>query len=142
MNSRIRQAVIWAISEEFGFPIYIDTIEQDLEEPCFLITSLMNTESHIIMNRYQRQYPYMIQYFPESEDYNTECSKVSDKLLDILEYVKNGDTVYRADSLSGQTQDGILNFSVTYKPMVIKERKSETSEEAMNELEQNLEVKG
>lgn len=142
MNNRIRQAVIWAVSEEFGLPIHIDTIEQDLEEPCFLITSLNKTESHVVMDRYERQYPYMIQYFPRSPDCNAECDDVSDKLFDILEYVRYQDILYRAHSMGGETQNGILNFTVTYKPMVIKKRKSDTEKEAFMEmLEQNMEIK-
>jgi len=139
MNRRIRQAVIWAVSEEFGLPVYIDTIEQDLDEPCFLITSLNITETHIVMDRYQRQYPYMIQYFPGTQDYRAECDDVSDKLFDTLECVRYQDMLYRADSMGGETQGGILNFSVTYKPMV---RKLKAGEEALMEiLEQNAEIK-
>ena len=142
MNSRIRRAVIWAVSEAFGLPVHIDTIEQDLEEPCFLITSLNKTENHVVMDRYQRQYPYMIQYFPSSPDYRTECDDVSDRLFDVLECVRYQDILYRADSMSGETQGGILNFSVTYKPMVIKKRKPDTGEEAFMEiLEQNMDMK-
>lgn len=142
MNNRIRQAVIWAVSEAFGLPVYIDVIEQDLEEPCFLITSLNKTENHVVMDRYQRQYPYMIQYFPQSGGCSSECNDVSDRLFDVLEYVKYEDALYRADSMNGETQNGILNFSVTYKSMVIKSRKSEEQKDGlMEKLEQNAEIK-
>lgn len=122
MNNSITLGVVRNIATEFDLPVHIDEIEQDLKNGCFLITPLTDIENHIINNRYQRQYDFMVQYFPKAKrKYRTECNDVSDKLKEVLGLIKIKDEYIRnSGSMTAEINDGILNFKVTYKPQVFK----------------------
>ena len=142
MIKAIRQGVIDAIDKEFGLPICIDKIQQGIEEPCFLVTSVTNSENHIIGNRHQRNNAFMVQYFPSSqEEYSDECNDVSERLFNVLDRIKvNDGYMNHTGDMSAHMVDDVLNFEVTYRPMIFKIPKEQESE-PMEILDNNIMVK-
>lgn len=142
MVNKLTKAIVAALDKDFSCPAYIDDIEQDKPEFCFLVTPLVQPEISLVMNRYERQHSFMVQYFPSDQiEYREECNTVAEKLYNALELVTAADgNMYRGEDKSAEIVDGVLNFSVTYKCMVIKKHVFEKSE-VMESLEQNFDVK-
>lgn len=142
MLNKITIGITQALNAEFGdeVKIHIDEIEQGLIEPCFLVTPLTDTENLVIGKRYERSYPFVIQYFPKSKNYRTECNEVTEQLFNILELITMDGDLIRGSDMTGHVEDGVLNFEVTFKLHVFKKRTS-TDEEVMENLEQDISIK-
>lgn len=142
MLDKITVGITQALDADFGDSIqtYIDDIEQGLEEPCFLITPLTTVENHLIGKRYERNYPFVIQYFPKSKNYRTECNKVTEQLFNVLESIKMDGDLIRGTDMTGHIEDGVLNFEVTFKLHVFK-KKTITDDEVMELLKRGISVK-
>ena len=142
MLNKITIGIAQSINLEFGDgkKIYIDDLEQGLEEPCFLVTPLTTVENPLLGNRYERNYPFMVQYFPKAKKYNTECNQVAEQLLNALEYISVDGRLIRGRDITSHVVDGVLNFEVTYKMHVFKKRTSEESE-VMEKAKQSISIK-
>lgn len=144
MNNKITLGIVRNIATEFKMPVCIDDIEQDIKG-CFLLTPLISTESHIINNRYQRNYDYMVQYFPQKEKkYHAECMDVSDRLMIALGQITvDGSIMRNSGKMSGEIVDGVLNFKASYKPQVFRNYVLSKDEETelMWYLTQNIKLK-
>lgn len=141
MTEGLLIGITQALDEEFGpdMSIYTDDIEQGIETPCFLVTDLISTEEQILGSRYERRYPFMVQYFPKERQYRMECDKVKDRLFNCLEYIVADGNRTRGTDMSGRIVDGMLNFEVTYKIQIFKERRDRT--EIMENLATSQDVK-
>lgn len=144
MLEEILIGITQALDAEFDseMNVYTDDIEQGLKPPCFLVTDLVSTEEQVLGNRYDRSYPFMIQYFPKEKKYRIECDRVKDRLFNCLEYIAVGGDKTRGTEMSGRIDNanGILNFEVTYNVQVMKTRKDEETE-VMENLAMSQEVK-
>lgn len=122
---------IFNISSE-EYTIYTENVEQDLKEPCFFIFCLKPDNSQLIGNRYKRNYPFDIQYLPkDSENINSECNEVAEKLINELEYITVDGSLVRGTKMNGETVDNVLHFFVNYNMIV---RKDIPKEETMGDL--------
>jgi hypothetical protein len=139
MQNDVLKGITKKLDQEFGYPIYTDNIEQGLDVPCFLVTDLTSTDEHIVMNRHRRSYPFMVQYFPKSQDYRMECADVNDKLFDCLEYITVAEHPAMGTDMSGNVTDGVLNFEITYEMQVFKIKR--TDEEPMENIDINQRLK-
>jgi hypothetical protein len=139
MQNDVLKGITSKLDREFGYPIYTDDIEQGLDVPCFLVTDLTSTDEHIVMNRHKRSYHFMVQYFPEKQDYRTECENVNDRLFECLEYITAADYPVLGTDMSGNVTDGVLNFEVTYEMQVFRIKR--TDEELMENIDVNENVK-
>lgn len=114
-----------ALHETFkkAYAIHIDNIEQDLNTPCFKITSLNPSQEQRLGKRYERFQPFDIIYFPNNEKECTcECMEVTEKLFDVLEYISIDGDLVRGINMSAEIQDGILHFFVDFNMFVIKQQ--------------------
>ena len=142
MVNSILTAISRTLDSVFNCPIHADTIEQHLNAPCFLITPLTHSEKHIINERYQKDIHFVIQYFPKSKHYHLECNEVAEKLTDALCELQTADGIIRAvGEMGAEIVDGVLNFTVHYKPFVIRVRKDNEDSELMGTLEATTTVK-
>lgn len=142
MVNSILTAISRTLDSVFNCPIHADTIEQHLNAPCFLITPLTHSEKHIINERYQKDIHFVIQYFPKSKQYHLECNEVAEKLTDALCELQTADGIIRAvGEMGAEIVDGVLNFTVHYKPFVIRVRKDNEDSELMGTLEATTTVK-
>ena len=79
---------------------------------------------------------FVIQYFPKHKHYHLECNEVAEKLTDALCELQTADGIIRAvGEMEAEIVDGVLNFTVHYKPFVIRDRKDNEDSELMGILE-------
>lgn len=140
MLNKITIGISQAINASFGDgkKCYKDEIEQDLAS-CFLVTPLTSAGNQLLGSRYERRYPFMLQYFPEAKDYRAECNEVAEQLLNILEYITVDDALIRGTDMTAHVDDGVLNFEVTYKMHVFKQTNEDS--EQMENLEYDVTLK-
>jgi hypothetical protein len=123
-----------------GYKIYSEEVKQGLKEPCFLIVSLNPSSTQVIGNRYFRQTPFDIHYFPAVIGNNEEINGVASRLFDALEYITllNNDLV-RGTEMHYEKVDNVLHFFVQYNLHI---RKVVTPEDNMETLTVNTDVEG
>lgn len=140
MLNKLTIGVVQNLDDEFGVTVYIDEIEQDLDTPCFLVTPRIVTENKLLSNRYERHYPFVVQYFPKEKDYRTECNEVTERLMNCLECVVVDGDIVRGEDMTANVIDGVLNFEITYK-MHVRKVNTSIDTENMEDLTQNIDVK-
>jgi hypothetical protein len=123
-----------------GKRIYSESVKQGLQEPCFFIAVLNPLQTQMIGNRYFRQHPFDIHYFPAVQDSNNELQEMASDLFDALEYVTltNGDLVHGI-KMHYEVVDGVLHFFVDYNMYISK---VEVPADNMETLTVNNDVKG
>ena len=116
MIQEVIDGIIRGIRASFDetFRIYTESIEQGLIEPCFSILSLNPSGERELGNRYKRFFPFMITYFPSSEEPIAECNAVCEELFGLLADIQTDIGVLHATELSGRIVDENLQFSVQY----------------------------
>lgn len=126
MINSIIQGISITLDAEFNvkggkvYETHMEEIKQGLEEPCFFIQCLNPTTELFLGKKYFRQNQFCIQYFPESDDKQTECNAVAERLTWCLEYITvNGDK-YRGTKMKSKVVDGVLNFFVNYDCFVYR----------------------
>ena len=137
MVNEIVSAISNAIYNEFGddYDIYTESVEQGLNEPCFIISESDRLYGQFLSNRYKETNLFLIQYFPATENIRQECNNVAQRLEQCLEVI--GDEVsfrIRGSSMNSQIVDDILNFSVNYNFFTVNTTKELSN---MEELEVN-----
>ena len=105
-----------------GYEIYGDTdVVQGLKEPCFFIAILNPSQTKLIGQRYFREHPFDVQFFPTKSGDNVELQEVASELFLALEYITllNGDLVH-GTSMNYENVDGVLHFRVNYNMFLRK----------------------
>nr|WP_308742101.1 hypothetical protein [uncultured Anaerocolumna sp.] len=138
MIQKVIDGISIAVNTEFGdtYDIYTESIEQGLQEPCFSVFCLNPTNELFLNKRYFRTNQFCIQYFPLSEEKNTECNDVIERLHDCLELIKVNGDLTRGTRMKSELIDGVLNFFVNYDMFVYKvEEKTQMGELQLNETD-------
>lgn len=105
-----------------GYEIYGDTdVVQGLKEPCFFIAILNPSQTKLIGQRYFREHPFDVQFFPAKSGDNVELQEIASELFLALEYITllNGDLVH-GTSMNYENVDGVLHFKVNYNMFLRK----------------------
>lgn len=113
-----------------GYEIYGDTdVLQGLQKPCFFISILNPSQTKLLGQRYYREHPFDVQYFPITSGDNIELQEVATELFDALEYIAllNGDLVH-GTSMQYEVVDGVLHFRVNYNMFLLKEQLKDNME--------------
>lgn len=131
MVNDLIDAISIKLNQVFGDSkkIYSETVKQGLQEPCFFIAVLNPSQKQMIGNRYFRQHPFDIHYFPAVQGNNNELQEMASNLFDALEYVTltNGDLV-RGTEMHYEVIDGVLHFFVDYNMFVNKPKANDNME--------------
>ena len=117
MIGSIVTGIVSAIHTEFGdgYPIYTETAEQGLTEPCFSVFCISPTQKQVLGQRYFRQHLFCVNYFPSPvEESKAECYAVFERLLSILECITAGGDLIRGTNMEGRIEDDVLVFHVNY----------------------------
>ena len=116
MINEVIDAIILALDAEFGddYHFYTENIEQNLEEPCFLVSCISPTIKAYPSKRYLRNNQFSVQYFPKNADSMEECNAVSERLFWCLECIGAEESYLRGTSMHAEQSDGVLNFFVNY----------------------------
>lgn len=137
MINDIVDGISLALYEEFGegYEIYTEDVEQDLNEPCFSIKPIMQSNTQRLGDRYFRGNLFCIYYFPKASI--EECFDVEERLIDALEYITVNGDLLRGTGMHGETVDGVLTFILNYNLFVAKEPNVEPT---METFEQSIDV--
>lgn len=121
------------------YPIYTDSVEQGLEEPCFFVNILEPSRKTMLGGRSYQQNGFCIQYFPEDlPQRSEELNAVADCLMDEMEFITLQDGSHlRGSGRSYRVADGVLSFFVSYNLFLIRK---EEKEDTMKEIEVHAEV--
>lgn len=139
MTNDVISCISNALDKEFDCEKHMEEIKQDLKEPCFFITLLDSATQIVVGNRYEKRNQICIQYFPESEQTQSECNEVAESLTICLEYIEDEDGSFlHGTDMHYQVTDGILNFFVNYNFHVIK---AEDKADKMHDLTIKSELK-
>lgn len=117
----IAQTLDSTFNENEEYEIYVDNIEQGLNEPCFFIFTLNPSSKKLVGNRYDRTYPFDIHYFPENENSNIEINEVTEKLFMCFEYINVDGNLVKGTNMKSETVDGVLHFFINFNMVVKKE---------------------
>ena len=114
-------------SENEGYIIHTENVEQGLEEPCFFIFSLKPSSKQLVGNRYERKYPFDIHFFPDTElvdgisTINNQLNEVTERLFTALEYITVDNGLVRGTSINAEKVDDVLHFFINFNMIVKKE---------------------
>lgn len=119
MITSVMQGVAAAIRAEFGdgYKIYIDSVEQGFQTPCFFIALVQRLDTSNLRGRYTVSVSLDVKYFPsDTRDLEEELFGVSERLENVLEYITlPGGVMLRGKERHCNTDDGELNFYVIYE---------------------------
>lgn len=117
MIQNIIDGIIKAIRTEYdkSFRIYTESVEQGLIEPCFSILCLNPSGEHEVGDRFKRFFPFVITYFPSTDEPIAECNAVCETLLGLLNDVETDIGLFHGSEMSGEVVDGNLQFTVQYQ---------------------------
>lgn len=120
-----------------GYEVSSEDIKQGFEAPCFFIKPMPTTNTKLLGKRKRRDYQFIVTYFPE--DGNEEMMRVSEQMLDELEYITlvSGETL-RALTLESEIVDGVLHVTVKYAVFL----NDFSREENMGDMDYSSGVKG
>ena len=114
-------------SENEGYIIHTENVEQGLDEPCFFIFSLKPSSKQLVGNRYERKYPFDIHFFPDTElvdgisTINNQINEVIERLFTALEYITVDNSLVRGASINAEKVDDVLHFFINFNMIVKKE---------------------
>lgn len=120
MFNNLLQAISRAIYNEFkdDYKVYIDEVEQGLQEPCFFIGIIESSQKQELENRRHIKNLVEIRYFPKTGK-TTEINDIKSTLYKILEYIEMLDFEGKKHIIHGLemqdvTSDKVLIFLVQY----------------------------
>lgn len=140
MLNKVITGIAQKLNQVFGdgYEIYIDSVQQGLNEPCFLITCLQGAQNQLVGNLYERKQPFDILYYHRSKDSASEINDVISSMQMEMEYIIAGGSMLRGTNISYEVVDDVLHFFVNYD---LRVRKEIIPDEYMGNLTQTERVK-
>lgn len=119
MVNDILYGISTALNAEFPqCPIYTDTVEQGLVEPCFFVLPISSSESRLLGNRAYRNIAFDVHYI--SKEKRLQLEDVACRLYVMLRQIKLLDgSLLNGFGLSHEIIDGVLHFFVSFKPTIL-----------------------
>ncbi|MCI8363397.1 MAG: hypothetical protein HFG34_00355 [Eubacterium sp.] len=117
MVNKILDGITNALYEEFGskFFIYTEDRQQGVQEPCFFVSCISNTDERWFGNRRKLENRFAVQYLPGTDEPKRECNEIGSRIMSVLEYIKNatGDLM-EGTKFSSELTNGFLTVFVNY----------------------------
>ena len=124
MQNEIMDAVTRRLDELFGEScrIYTNNVEQGLELPCFFVGFLKTDIKPMIGRRSQWTFDMRIQYIPEDEQPTEELNRVSEMLLEGMEYITLSDgSRMRGTGRNCEISEGVLTFLASFGGFFVRQ---------------------
>ena len=135
VDIQLTEGITKALYDSFKVPVYLEWKENKMKFPCFLVSVTDSNHDLHVGKLYDRKLDYSVKYFLNAEsipvDYRKDLLQIGERLYEILEYVKVGDSITRGENMSYRESDGILHFDVTYEMLLYKENKRVPSMERL-----------
>ena len=122
MIKEIISSISDALHKAFGadIDVYKEQVEQGLEAPCFLIRCLEPSMNRDLNHRFKKSILFSIQYFPETDKKQDECTEALEKLFDIMADLPYDGKVIHGGNMNGEITDGVLTFTISYEMFMLK----------------------
>lgn len=118
MVNSVLNAVTTQLGTTFGttYKYYIEGIEQKVQRPCFYVApriTLQRSRSPVL---YDRTVPVVVHYFSDSKtNLKNDCYSMGEQIVECLEYLPFKGTLLRAEDVSYQIVDDVLEVFMTYR---------------------------
>lgn len=139
MNKAVLLGIVGALDKEFGLSVYVDSVEQGADTPCFLVTKVEGEMKRRLGNRYKMLNYYEIVYLTESEKPTMEQMDVEERLYNCLEFVVIDGSLTKTNNVSCSITDGVLHCLLECSFYV---RKQSEQEKAMEHMVHETQLKG
>lgn len=122
MVSKIIDGISIRLNEVFGddYEIYSEEVPQDFKEPCFFILPLNPSQKQIVGQRFYKNNPFDIHYFPKEENSNSDIYYTAEILFQALEYITVDGDKLRGTKMHYEKVDGVLHFFVEYNNFIVR----------------------
>lgn len=108
--------------EVFKVEVYVNEVKTNLKTPSFLIQLINHTHMRQPSNRYKKEFPIEIIYFPDTRknrNVNFEIYDIISELNYLMEIIELGDgTLIRGMDMDHMVESNVLHFYVTYSTFV------------------------
>lgn len=129
-------AISIRLHEIFGddCTVYLESVEQNLQTPCFFIQPIDSSDSNMIHNRKYREYSFVVDYIPKDDGrHRSQFAEITDKLFESFDSVTLADgTIAYTFDRSINVTDGILHFIVRFKFDYLREIPDEEVLDSLN----------
>lgn len=134
MIRKTLEAIAVQLRKEFGnhYKIWVDEQEQGLQEPCFFVQVITNSQTPKLTGNYKRSQTFDIIYFPRMRT-TFELVETAERLYSAMEYIEVNGVLVRGKNIHTETIEDTLHFIVDYD-LNLKEVKEK--EDYMEELKQ------
>lgn len=116
MTEEIRRAVMRAISERFGLPIYGQSVPQGGKRPCFTAEIMETEQTQLLGRRAARKTVCEIRYYGRKTA--AEASEVTEGLYEALTIIGDTEKFAAGDMRHERTADGV-KFTAAYEYHVL-----------------------
>lgn len=137
MVNDVLTAVTTQLGTTFGnnYHYYVEDISQDLKKPCFTIDMVLPMQRSRSPVLYDRTMPIVVHYFTNNQDsLKRECYRKAEEIIECLEYLPFKGGLIRAENISWEITEGVLQIFMTYR---FRTRKVTVDETNMEILEDN-----
>lgn len=136
MTNTVINAITQTLHSIFGddYHYYKEEINQNIEYPCFVVQPLEPSVRSTNRYRYIQTIPLVIYYFGEKNDSSNheKCYDISSTLWHKLEYLPlDDDTLIRGYNVSWEINEGVLQFYITYRIVMIGDMPDTTDMEIL-----------
>lgn len=134
MIRKTLEAIAAQLRKEFGknYEIWVEEQEQGLQEPCFFVQVINNSQTPKLIGNYKRNQTFDIIYFPKTRT-TFELAEVAERLYSAMEYIEVNGVLVRGRKIHTEMVEDTLHFIVDYD-LNLKEVKEK--EDYMEELKQ------
>lgn len=118
MVNSVLNSISKALYTEFGdtHHYYVEDIEQNAIFPCFTLNVLNPLSRSVNRKDYYRTVPCVIHYFSDNKTSTRKQSlEVAERVLECLEYLEIDGHLIRAEGMSYQFVDDVLQVFLTYR---------------------------
>ncbi len=134
MTEDIRRAVIGAVSEASGLPVYGQTVPQGAKLPCFTVEMVGMEQKRLLGKRAERTAIFEVRYFcGETKTAAEENVLAADGLYEALLIIGKDEKFAASGMKHEKTEDGV-KFTVEYEYHIIF---TEEEAEKMERLKYN-----
>lgn len=118
MVNSVVNAVTKQLGTTFGtkYKYYKEGIEQKVQRPCFFVAPRITLQRSRSAVLYDRTVPVVVHYFSDSKtNLRNDCYSMGEQIVECLEYLPFEGTTLRAEDISYQLVDDVLEVFMTYR---------------------------
>lgn len=136
MVNDLLTAVTTQLGTTFGTSnhYYTETVQQDLVTPAFTVGMILPTQRSKSPVLYDRTMPIVIHWFSDTQDdLKEKCYKIAEQAVECLEYLPFKGKIIRAENISWEIVDNVLQIFMTYKFTTMKVLEDDVNMEVLDE---------